>query len=222
MMKRNSRAAHSLSVCHWLKNKNKWLAPILPYLAVWAGLFLFKSAWFALIGFHVAILFVLVIARPNIPISVLFKSKHPKWILATVLLCGSGGLGLYFLWDIFGIANDLPAQLQSSGLTSSWPVFIAYFALLNPFIEEYFWRAYLGSATKSFYISDLLYAGFHGLVLTSKVHPISILFALTCLTFIGWLWRQVYREDSGLLAPVLGHMAADFTILLTIYRMSSL
>ena len=41
----------------------KWLAPILPYLAVCAGLYLFKNAWFALIGFHVAILFALVVMR---------------------------------------------------------------------------------------------------------------------------------------------------------------
>ena len=94
----------------------KWIAPILPYLAVWAGLFLFKSAWFALIGFHVAILLVLAVVRPNIPINILFKSKYPKWILISVLFCSTSGIGLYFLWDLFGIAPDLPAQLQSIGL----------------------------------------------------------------------------------------------------------
>jgi hypothetical protein len=32
---------------------------------------------------------------------------------------------LYFLWDSFGVAHDLPAQLQSIGLnSSSWLVFI--------------------------------------------------------------------------------------------------
>lgn len=222
-MKRISQAAHSSSVCHWLSNNQKGLAPILPYLVVWAGLFLFKSAWFALIGFHISILFVLVIARPNIPISILFKSKNPKWIIASALLCSSGGIGLYFLWNIFGIANDLPIQLYSLGLTSSsWLMFIIYFSLVNPFIEEYFWRAYLGSPTKGFYIGDLIFAGYHGLILINKVHPISILFAVASLTFIGWLWRQISREDDGLLAPVLSHMAADLTILLTVYKMSSL
>ena len=248
-MKTNSRDVRSLSVFRWLRNNKNWFAPILPYFAVWAGLFLFKNAWFTLIGFHIAIAFVLLVVQPNIPISILFKSKtigssrrprrrfaskpcaedgagsklhkYPKWVVASMLLCGSSGFGLYFLWGIFGIANDLPAQLQSIGLTSSsWPVFIAYFALVNPFVEEYFWRAYLGSATKGFYIGDLVYAGYHGLILMNKVHPISIFFALTCLTFIGWFWRQIVREDGGLLAPILGHMAADFTILWTIYLMT--
>lgn len=221
-MKRSSQAAHSSSVYHWLNSNKKWLAPILPYLAVWAGLFLFKNAWFALIGFHISILFVLVIARPNIQINILFKSKSKKWTIISILLCGSSGIGLYFLWEIFGTANDLPQQLESFGLTSStWFIFIAYFSLVNPFLEEYFWRAYLGSPTRGFYIGDLVYAGYHGLVLMNKVHPISILFAMASLTFIGWLWRQMFREDEGLLAPVLSHMAADFTILLSVYWMTT-
>ncbi len=41
------------------------------------------------------------------------------------------------------------------------------------------------------------------------------------LVLAGWLWRQLAREDGGLLAPVLGHMAADFTILMAIYRIAS-
>ena len=217
-MKRNFQAVHSSSACRWLKNNKNWFATILPYLAVWAGLFYFKNAWFTLIGFHIAILLALSAARPNIPINILFKSKYPKWIIASVLLCGGSGLALYFLWDVFDVANDLPLQLRSIGLTSSsWPVFIAYFALVNPFVEEYFWRAYLGSAAKGFHIGDLVYAGYHGLILINKVHPASIFLALACLAFIGWVWRQMVRKDGGLLAPVLGHMAADFTILLTIY-----
>ncbi|MBI5945559.1 MAG: CPBP family intramembrane metalloprotease [Chloroflexi bacterium] len=195
----------------------KWLAPIPPYLAVWAGLFLFQSAWFSLIGFHAAILLALAIARPNIPIKILFQSKHPKWILASVLLCGLSGVGLYFLWDVFGIANDLPAQLQSVGLTSSsWPALIAYFSLVNPFIEEYFWRAYLGSDRRGFYIGDVIFSGYHALVLINKVQFFSIIFVLVCITFIGWFWRQTWRKDDGLLAAVLGHMAADFIILVCV------
>lgn len=34
----------------------KWIVLVLPYFAVWAGLFIFKSAWLALTGFHLAIL----------------------------------------------------------------------------------------------------------------------------------------------------------------------
>src|SRR5258707_1082344 len=85
-------------------------------------------------SFHVAIIISLLIARPNISVTILFKSTNIKWILLSILLCGSSGATLYFLWDKFGFANDLPIQVKALGLNSSmWPLFIAYFALVNPF-----------------------------------------------------------------------------------------
>lgn len=203
-----------------MSNK-KWLAPILPYLAVWVGLYLFKNAWFALIGFHAAILLVLAVVRQNIPINTLFKSKYPQWILINVLVCSASGIGLYFLWDLFGIVPDLPTQLASMGLNSSvsWFAFITYFSLINPFVEEYFWRGVLGSNSKKFYIGDLVYAGYHAVVLWGKVPSLLVLFAVITLTSAGWFWRQSSREDEGLLAAVLGHMVADFSILMVVYLM---
>jgi membrane protease YdiL (CAAX protease family) len=199
----------------------KWFAPILPYLTVWVGLFFFKSAWFTLIGFHTAILLTVFFLRLAIPVNVLFKSKSSKWILFSVLFCSTSGIGLYFLWDIFGIVQDLPAQLGSMGLNSvSWLPFIAYFSLVNPFVEEYFWRGVLGSNMKNFYIGDLIYASYHAMILWGRVHPFAALFAVIILVSAGWLWRQLFRKDHGLLAAVLGHMVADFSVLLTIYTMT--
>ena len=100
----------------------KSIAALLVYLAVAIGIFQLHSAWAALLGFHLAIVGSLLYVRPNIPLTVLFKSTNIKWILLSVLLCGSSGLGLYFLWDNFGTASDLPAQIESLGLTpSTWP-----------------------------------------------------------------------------------------------------
>ncbi len=197
------------------------LISIFPYFAVWAGLFLFKNAWFTLIGFHSAILLALLVMRPAVPVGILFKSRSAKWILFSVLFCSTSGFGLYFLWDVFGVASNLPAQLQTLGLNStSWIPFIAYFSLVNPFVEEFFWRGVLGSATKKLYIGDLIYASYHAMILWGRVHPFFILFAVIILVSAGWLWRQMLRKDDGLLAAVLGHMAADFSILLTIYTMT--
>ncbi|MCC6298454.1 MAG: hypothetical protein IT314_04095 [Anaerolineales bacterium] len=62
----------------------KRLAPTLAYLAVGLGLFVFHSAWSALLGFHAAIIVSLLIARPNIPVSILFKNSNKKWIALTI------------------------------------------------------------------------------------------------------------------------------------------
>lgn len=202
-------------------NDMNFLLPILPYLAVWAGLFLFKSAWLTLLAFHITIIFVIAVARPSIPINILFKSNSFKWILFSVLFCSTSGVGLYFLWEAFDVAQNLPAQLISLGLNStSWFPFITYFSLVNPFVEEYFWRGVLGSVTKKLHIGDVVFAGYHAMILWGRVNPLSTLFAVIILVSAGWLWRQIFRKDHGLLAAVLGHMVADFSILLTIYTMT--
>ena len=196
----------------------KWIAPIFVYLAVGVGLFVFRTAWSSLLTFHIAIMISLLIAKPSLPIRTLFMSKNFKWILISVLLCGSTGITLYFFWDKFGIADDLAARVERMGLNAStWIGFIAYFTLVNPLVEEYFWRGYLGSTNTNFYLSDFLYAGFHGLIFLNKVQVSMIVYSLALLVLAGWFWRQIARLDGGLLASVLGHMAADLTILMAVY-----
>ena len=196
----------------------KWIAPTLVYLTVALGMFYFHNAWGALLGFHLAILVSLLIARPRIPISILGKYRNKNWLLLNVLLCGSSGVILYSLWKYIGVGTDFSAEVESLGLNSlTWPLFIAYFALVNPFIEEYFWRGYLGNPTRGLSRSDFLYAGFHALILIGKLPVGWMLYGLVALVIAGWFCRQIMREDEGLLAPVLGHMAADFAILFTIF-----
>jgi membrane protease YdiL (CAAX protease family) len=133
-------------------------------------------------------------------------------------LGASSGVTLFYLWDGFGFASDLPDQVQALGLSSSnWIPFIAYFALVNPLLEEYFWRGYLGNTSLNFTVSDFLYSGFHGMILVNKVQTGMLVYGLVVLVVAGWFWRQVARLDGGLLAPVLGHMAADLSILLAVY-----
>lgn len=201
--------------------KFKWLAPIPPYFAVWAGVFVFKSAWTALIGFHLGILLSLTLLRPALPVNMIFRPAKLGNVLLSLFPCAISGLVLCLVWNVFGIVNDLPARLASLGLTAStWAGFIAYFALVNPFFEEYFWRGVLGGESSGFHSGDLVYAGYHIMIVWDKAHLLSVAFVLFILTLVGWFWRQLYRRDKSLLAPVLGHMTADLSILLAVYFMN--
>jgi hypothetical protein len=202
--------------------KIRVFAPLMAYITVATGLFGMHNAWFALLGFHAAIAGSLFVAKPNTPMLQLFKTNDLKWVLVSVLLCGTSGIFLYFLWPYFGIADDLREQTESLGLTAStWPAFIAYFSLVNPFIEEYFWRGYLGNTASGVHLYDAVFAGYHVLILIGKVQFPAILFALSTLVLAAWFWRQITRKADGLLAAVLGHLTADLSILLTIRWMCS-
>src|SRR5574339_1247092 len=160
----------------------KWLTPVLPYLAVAIGMFWVQNAFTALLGFHLAILLSLRLGRSSVPASLLFRSNDIRWVILSILLCGSSGIPLYLFWPYFGMIADLSAHLESLDLTSSnWPAFVAYFVLVNALLEEYFWRGFLGSPTRRLYPSDFLYAGFHGLILLGKMQAGAILYSLIVL-----------------------------------------
>lgn len=181
---------------------------------------MFKNAWAALLGFHAAILFVIFLRRPQHSPSIFFQSVNKKLFFFTILLCALSGLSLYVLCSFLGIASNLGAQLADLGLHGNiWVWFISYFSIINPFVEEYFWRAMLGSNTRLFYLGDLIYAGYHIMVVWNKTSPMSIVLVVLALIFIGWFWRQLYRKDGSLLTPVVSHAVADFSILLAVFFM---
>ncbi len=201
----------------------KAVAPLIPYIAILVGLSWAQRAWVALLGFHAGMLVILWIERPAIPIGRLFHlGNNLPMLAACVILGGSGGALLYFLWPFLGNLQSLPAYLASLGLTSAtWPAFIAYFSLVNPWLEEYFWRGYLGSPSKSLTRIDLFFAGYHLLVLYRIIGMGWLVLTAVVLTLAAWLWRQTVRASGGLLIACLSHLAADCSVLLVAYSLST-
>jgi len=196
-------------------------APILPYLAVAVGLYAFHNAWVTLLGYHVGMIVVLAAAGHLGEAGQLLKLRRLPLALLAVLFGAIGGVLLYLLWPILGIRLDFGAALGRLGLAGkSWLVFILYFSLVNPWLEELYWRSYLGSPGKSVILNDLLFSGYHLGVLALFVSIPWLLAVFLILSGSAWLWRQFARLSDGLLLPVLSHMAADLTLILVIYHYS--
>ena len=199
--------------------KLKTFAPLMAYLAVAIGLFWVHSAWAASLGFHAGLLLMLAIEKPKVPLVSLFRGRHFPTLLGCVALSVSSGLILFFARSYLELSPNLSADLASIGLTSAaWPAFIAYFALVNPWIEEYFWRGYLNEPSRLPAPVDFAYAGYHLLILYGKTSWPWIVISFLVLAAVAWLWRQVSRKTKGLLIASLSHMAADFSILFAVYR----
>ena len=196
-------------------------APAIPYLAVAVGLNLLGNAWLALLGCHIGMLAVLLIARPRIGALPPVGSRGSRIVAATGALGAASGPLLLVASPSLRLSGDLPIYLSSIGLTAAaWPEFIFYFVLVNPWLEEFYWRGYLGSEARGPVLNDFLYAGYHGLVLAGRVAVPWLAAILLVMAGAAWLWRQADRGAGGLLPSCISHLAADLTVLLAIHSMT--
>jgi hypothetical protein len=195
---------------------------ILPYLAVFLGMLTLQSAWGALVGFHLALLPLLVARRQTF--SPRFLAPVSKRILLAVAATGLfAGLGLWLIWPSAGLPADYPLRVAALGLSGAiWLPFIVYFTLVNPWLEEAYWRDALTSLSPYPALVDFLFAGYHLIILSLFVLPIWMLFAFIILVLASWFWRQVSRYTGSLMPAILSHMLADFSILMVLYLKASL
>ena len=191
---------------------------IIPYIAVFFGIIVLQNAWGALIGFHMSLLPAVLPNWRGIAWS--FRSPVAKSVLWPVSLSGLfAGVGLWLLWTITGIPADFQMKVASMGLRGViWPVFILYFILVNPWLEEVYWRHFLNSPSRFPAIVDFLFAGYHLIILSKFVGPALMLTAFVILTCAAWFWRRISSYTQSLMPAALAHLMADISILFAVYR----
>lgn len=190
---------------------------VLPYLAVFLGMITLHSAWGALIGFHLALLPLFVTRRQKI--FPRFLAPVSMRILLPVAVTGLfAGFGLWLTWPHAGLPVDFSTRVAALGLVGFvWPFFIGYFTLVNPWLEEAYWRYVLASPSTYPALVDFLFAGYHLIILSLFVSLAWMLVAFVILAAAGWFWRQISRYTGSLLPAALSHLLADFSILMVLY-----
>jgi|WetSurMetagenome_2_1015567.scaffolds.fasta_scaffold65572_3 hypothetical protein len=196
--------------------------PLLPYLAVGVGLLVFHNAWAAILTYHAGMAAVIFLSKPAVPVKNIIRNANYKPLIMSVAIGAVGGVLLYLLWPLLSVPPDINTYMRSIGLTGAvWPYFIVYYVLVNPALEEYYWRGFLGSSAKHPVLNDLLFAGYHLVVLTGKISVpwLAVVFLVMCGA--AWYWRQVSQFTGGLLAATLSHLAADITVILSIFVLTA-
>jgi membrane protease YdiL (CAAX protease family) len=196
-------------------------APLLPYLLMSIGLLLLHNAWIALLSYHAGIVVLLSAARRWPRLQPSLHKSEVGLACGAVIFGLSGGILLYFLWPLLGIPRDLKTTLTRDGLSGSlWIWFIVYFSIVNPGLEEVYWRGYLGSAAAGLVLNDFVFSGYHLVVLGQFLKLPWLLLVFFVLGAAAWFWRQVARRSGGLLLPIISHLAADLAVILVIYHFS--
>lgn len=176
-----------------------------------------------MLGYHALMVIVFLIGRNGFPVRMLFQGRGWKWPLAAGLLGLGGGALLYLLWPLLALPISLDTYIQAVGLTrDSFPWFMVYFIAINPFVEELYWRGWLGSDLKRPVLNDLFFAGYHPLVLAGAVEPVWLLVILIFITAGAWLWRQLDRYNGGLRISVISHLSADAAVMVTAWLLLNL
>ena len=190
---------------------------LLPYVAVSAGLLWLHNAWAAIGLYHLGIIAFLIFS-PDPFRKYNLQLPQFKTTVFSALFGMTGGLALYLLLPVLGIRSDIGHYFAAIGLTSmAWPWFIAYYVIVNPILEEFFWRGWLGSDARRPVLNDFLFAGYHVIVLAGNVSLFWLPVVFVVLTFASWYWRRV-DNNSGTLAPsVISHTAGDLAVIIAIY-----
>lgn len=195
-------------------------APAVPYAAVLVGLFALGNAWVAVLGYHIGIVAVLTAARAWPLSRELLRGFNTLALLVLVPVFVSAGLAIYLVWPWAHLEGlELAPTLSAWGLDSGSLVFFGWYSLANPWLEELYWRGFLGSEQRRPVIADALFGGYHALVLVLIVEwPFAVLGGLV-LAATGWIWRLVRRRYRGLLLPALTHLAADVSIVCAVFAL---
>jgi len=195
-----------------------------PSVAVLLGLYGLHSAWAAVLLYHFGIVaFALVLRRrrssdptdETIPLSELGR-RTLRWMLPVTIMCALSGVAFYLLWDwIVQPGVSLSSWLGERGMSGwSWWLFVPYFGLLHPVLEELHWSRLVAGLPSQVGLFDALFAGYHLLVLASLVRWPWLLLIFVILVCSSVFWRQMYRSRETRFVPLLTHGAADLSIVI--------
>jgi len=199
----------------------KTLGLFSPYGAVIVGVFLFHNAWIAILLYHAILaLCVCIVNRTMVSeIKKGFSGSQAFLLGFPALLCG---LLIYWFWphaktDTIDLSTVLHTY-ELDGLAGG--LFAVYSILVNPILEELFWReCWNPSYSKPAFI-DLVFAGYHGLALALILKPVYVIAAIGFLSGVSWLFRYLKQINRGMAIPYIMHLAADISIIASVWLLS--
>ncbi len=185
---------------------------IAPFASVVVGLHLLRSAWSALLLYHLQIV-IWALWVPREP-AALRRGWSMSWFarlglpcaLCAPLLCLSQGEALRA--DV-----RLAEWLGRHGLSgASLAVFVCYYGVLHPLFEQFHWDI-LRRTARPRALAHVAFASYHVLVLALLLRPVWVGVSIGMLLVASWAWGRARERLGGLAVPALAHMVADVAII---------
>ncbi|MDF7825857.1 hypothetical protein P4B35_17640 [Pontiellaceae bacterium B12227] len=189
----------------------KLWAALIPYFAVLLGMKTFHNAWVTILLYHAGILLFLFWRKPSDGWKTVWGGLRTPLLIPGAVVCAMAAPVIYFMWPFFQSSeNILPEWLAKYGLTGwSWFLLIPYFSIIHPVLEEIHWRGIAPDRVKGLCWQDLLFAGYHVLVLHELLFWPWLFLVFGVLAGSSFFWRWAADKFGGYGLPVLTHAAAD-------------
>ncbi len=194
-----------------------------PYATVFIGLYVLSNAWYALFLYHLAILVIIMIHFKKID-KISFSIQNKKLFIFGTISTLFVLPVLYFLWNVIKLPElnltEALSQFQLSG-RSLW-LFILILITIHPILEEIYWRFIIFNTDnkKLNYLFDVLFAGYHVLVLLYFVKLPFIILSLVVLFLTAIVWRMIKEKNQDHVTLFVTHALADFAIMMAILLLS--
>ncbi len=190
-------------------------AASIPFIAVAVGLYLLSNAWVAIAIYYTGVIIYVQLIGGEQIVASLFKGWNPKSLLLCAPVFASAGAAVLWLWPHAVLPDvSLADYLCDTGL-GEWrfTVFAILFCLINPVMEELFWRGCFASNPRRPSWTDAAYAGYHvpvALMVTDNALSVT---AFTVLFLAAWYLRYLRYKLNGLATGIIAHFIADISIM---------
>ncbi len=174
-----------------------------PWIAVGVFWLWLRSAWATILVYH-----ALILLLPGRRLRDVTRGWSARMALMAVVPCIlAGPLTWLFLPSM--VRTPVGEWLASYGLSGrALLLIVPYYGLVHPVLEQAHWgplRARPGLALPA----SAMFAGYHGLVLSTVMEPAWIVVCVAVLFASSLVWTAMHRRTGGLMVPALSHAAAD-------------
>lgn len=194
-----------------------------PYIAVSIGLYLFHNAWITFIAYHGCMLTFIIAYGKEQHFKKLFAGFNwliaiPLAILSALIILLAFAIRENMLID----SEKITQTLAGFGLGNiSFYLFALLFVTVHPLTEELFWRSFHWDPCKTHWPIDVIFAGYHVLVMAFFVKWSGSLMIFAIIAATAILWRFCAEKLNGLATVFFSHIIADIAILTSAILLSN-
>lgn len=195
------------------QNLLKYLGVFIPVISIIIFLYHYKNPLLALVIYQLGMIMELILFRRQLRYKV--KDGWDLFFgLASTVLTLVSFMIVFLLWDTIFIDMKLNEKMIIYNLNKPmiFLLFSTILILINPVIEELFWRDLL-NIERFIALEDFGFAFYHGFVLILFFPWYLTLSIVGCLLIVSVGWKLITNKFKGLAIPVLMHILADCCII---------